>query len=392
MRCDRRSQPAERTVPCRIASHDHVAGVLAALRRLRETVDPDAPGEADGREQNAMTRAVVMRSYGGPETLRIEDRPTVRLAPGEVRVRVLAATVNHSDLEVRSGAWPVRRQPAFPYVPGLEAVGDVTEVAAGTQHVREGQRVWTMMQGLGGVRAERDGGYAEEVVVEADALAPLPDDLDPVAAAAVGLAGVTAACGLCRLLPGSAAGDARPLPPLVDLAGRALAVTGAGGGVGSLAVALAAAAGARVLGVAGREQQAAYVRGLGATEVVVGRGASVGLTAGSLDGVLDTVAGPLFGTLVAALRRSGRYCLVGAVAGSQVSFDAWSLEARVLTAWSSEDLDGSTLRAATEDLVSVLRPGRLAAPAVTVLPLEDAARAHALLEAHEVTGRLVLVP
>lgn len=338
------------------------------------------------------TRAVVARAYGGPGVLVTEERAAAPLARGEVRLRVRAAAVNHSDVEVRSGAWPVRRRPPFPYVPGLEAVGDVVEVAPGAGGPAVGERVWTMMQGLGGVRAERDGGYAEQVVVAADAVAALPADLDPVAAAAVGLAGVTAASGLRRLLPGSAPGDPGPPPVLGGLQGRAVLVTGAGGGVGSLAVALAAAGGARVTAVASRPEQADYLRGLGAADVVVGRGEALTLAPSSVDGVLDTVAGPLFAAVVGALRPGGRYCMVGTVAGSAVSFDAWALEARLLTGWSSEDLDGPALRAATAELVQAMQSGRLVPPGSTVLPLAEAARAHELLEAHQVTGRLVLVP
>ncbi len=71
--------------------------------------------------------------------------------------------MNHSDLEIRAGNWLIRRDPKFPYVPGLEVVGDVVEVADGVEGIRTGDRVWTMMQGFGGVRAERNGGYAEQL-------------------------------------------------------------------------------------------------------------------------------------------------------------------------------------------------------------------------------------
>lgn len=343
--------------------------------------------------------AVVMRAHGGPEVLRAERRPATDLRAGEVRVRVLAAAVNHSDLEIRQGNWPIRRQPPFPYVPGLEAVGEVVEVhegrgrgagagdgtaAAGGSGPAwaPGDRVWTMMQGLGGERGERDGGYAEQVVVAGNVLAPLPAALDAVDAASIGLAGVTAAEGLRRLLPGAAAGDPGPVPILEALAGRRIAVTGAAGGVGSLAVALAAAVGAEVTAVVRTAEQADYVRGLGAHHV------SDGSSLGILDGVLDTVAGALFAPSVRALAPHGRYCLIGAVGGSAVCFDAWSLQARVLTAWSSESLDGPSLREATAEIVARTLP----LPARTVLPLADAAKAHALLEAHQVSGRIVLVP
>ena len=332
--------------------------------------------------------SVVMRSYGGPDVLEVEQRPAAALRPGEVRVRVLATAVNHSDLEIRCGNWPVRRADPFPYVPGLEAVGDVLEVAPGGSGLawNPGDRVWTMMQGLGGVRAERAGGYAEQIVVDGDVLARLPAGIDPVDAAAIGLAGITATEGLRRLLPGAAPGDPGPAPGIRALTGRRIAVTGAAGGVGSLAVSVAAAAGAEVTAVVSTAEQADYVRQLGAAHVTSGRDAPLAL--GVLDGALDMVAGPLFAPVIGALVPSGRYCLIGAAAGSAVSFDAWVLDAKVLTAWSSESLTGAGLRETTAELMAV----GLRAPARTVLPLHDAAKAHELLEAHAVEGRVVLVP
>jgi len=299
------------------------------------------------------SRAIVMRRTGGPEVLELEEVELSPLRAGEVRIRALASAVNHSDLEIRAGSWAIRREPRFPYVPGLEVVGEVVEVAAGVDAVRPGDRVWTMMQGLGGVRAERDGGYAEHVTVLASAVAPLPKELDPVAFAGLGLAGVTAHEGLQRL---------------GDLAGKTVLVTGATGGVGAVAVLLARAAGANVSAL-GRD--------------------SAPPTPASVDAVLDVVAGALFPALIASLRHGGRYCIVGAIAGGDVQFDAWSLlGALTLTGYSTEDLDGASLRAATRALLQVQVP-----PVPhTVLRLDDAARAHALLERREVKGRVVLVP
>jgi NADPH:quinone reductase len=145
------------------------------------------------------SRAVVMRRTGGPDVLEIEEVELPPLRSGEIRLRALASAVNHSDLEIRAGNWAIRREPRFPYVPGLEVVGDVVEVAADVGGIRIGDRGWTMMQGLGGVRAARDGGYAEHVTVSASAVAPLPRSVDPVGFAALGLAGVTAYQGLARL-------------------------------------------------------------------------------------------------------------------------------------------------------------------------------------------------
>src|SRR5260221_7055155 len=171
-----------------------------------------------------MGEAVVMRQYGPPDVLRLERVALAPLAADEIRVRSLAAAINHSDLEIRAGTWPILRPDPFPYTPGLEVVGDIVEIGAPASRFRVGERVITMMQGLGGVRARRQGGYAEYVVIAADAAAPVPADLDVLAIAALGLAGVTAFEGLRKL---------------GTLQGRRIAITGAAGGVGSAAVGIA---------------------------------------------------------------------------------------------------------------------------------------------------------
>jgi NADPH:quinone reductase-like Zn-dependent oxidoreductase len=100
---------------------------------------------------NAMSAAVVMRAYGGPEVLACESVPTRPLGPREVLIATVAAAVNHTDLEIRAGRWPVRRPAPFPYVPGVEVVGAVEAVGAAVDEWTPGQAVITMMQGLGGV-------------------------------------------------------------------------------------------------------------------------------------------------------------------------------------------------------------------------------------------------
>src|SRR4051812_6558186 len=150
---------------------------------------------------STQSRAIVMRRTGPPDVLALELVEPAPLAAGEVRLRALASAINHSDLEIRAGNWAIRRERRFPYVPGLEVVGEVVEIASDVTDFAAGDRAWTTMQGLGGVRAERDGGYAELVTVAAGVLAPLPADVDAVKLAAIGLAGVTALESMRRLGP-----------------------------------------------------------------------------------------------------------------------------------------------------------------------------------------------
>jgi NADPH:quinone reductase len=321
--------------------------------------------------------AIVMRQYGGPEVLCLERVPLVALRPDEIRVRSIASAVNHSDLEIRAENWSILRPNPFPYTPGLEVLGEVVEIGGDVSEFRIGDRIITMMQGLGGVRAQRPGGYAEYVVVQASTVAPIAREVDPLDTAALGLASVTAFEGLRRI---------------GDLKDRRIAVTGAAGGVGSAAVAIAKAEGAEVIGIISQPAQAEYVRSLGAADTITAQDISVALGSETIDGVLDTVAGKSFGAYVTALRPGGVLSLVGAVGGSDVSFDAYRLLEVTLTGYSSETLNGPALRGAIQSLSEWLRRGAIVAPSRTLFALHEAATAHAKLEHHLVQGRVLLVP
>lgn len=193
--------------------------------------------------------AVVMRRYGEPDVLRWEEVALAPLGGDEVRLRTIASAVNRADVEIRSGTWPVQRNDPFPYVPGLETVGTVVGTGDTVTALEPGQRAITMMQRLGGIHGERPGGYAAYVTVPAASCAQLPDDVDALDVAALGLAAVTALEGLRRL-------QLRPC--------QRVAVHGAGGGVGSAAVSLAGRAGAEAIAVVSRAEQNAYARSLGA--------------------------------------------------------------------------------------------------------------------------------
>ena len=326
-----------------------------------------------------MAHAVRIDSYGAPEVL--VYAPADRAEPGQrdVRVRTLFAAVNHTDLHIRSGDWPIRKPTPFPYIPGVEAVGIVDAIGSDVDGWRTGQSVITMMQGLGGVRAERAGGYADFAIVDSSALASVPEDVPAADIAALGLAGVTAFEGLQRLGP---------------LAGRRIVVTGAAGGVGSAATAIANAQGASVAALVTNARDADYARELGAEEaIVIAKGTAPALEPGAFHGVLDTVGGPLFGPCVDALKDSGVLCLVGAVAGGDVAFDAWQLiRPVVLTGYSTETLDGVALQNAITALAEMIRRKAIRIPDYRIMPLQEAANAHALLEQRRARGRILLQP
>ncbi|HEX6288468.1 MAG TPA: zinc-binding alcohol dehydrogenase family protein [Herpetosiphonaceae bacterium] len=327
-----------------------------------------------------MPRAIQMQRYGGPEVLELAEIALPALQPDEIRLRVIAAPVNRADIEIRSGNWPIMAQRPFPYTPGLEALGDVVEIGSGVEQVRVGERAITMMQRLGGIHGVRPGGYQELVTVEADTVAIIPDDLDPLAVAALGLAAVTAYNGIRRL-------DLR--------AGETIVIHGASGGVGSAAVSIAHALGARVVATTSSGAKDEYLRGIGADEIVHLREHSLTerLGARSVDALLDTIGGETFRESVAALRRGGRLCLVGAASGENLCFTAWDLLQELrLTGYSSENLTGADLRSDMRQICAWLAEGRIVAPPHQEYALERAAEAHALMERGASTGRMLLVP
>jgi NADPH2:quinone reductase len=324
--------------------------------------------------------AVEIDRYGGPEELvwRSVSRPP--LSAGEVRIRTAYAAVNRADVEIRRGEWPVMRDEPFPYTPGLEVVGEVDSVGAGVSSFAAGERVITMMQHLGGIWGERPGGYGEFVVVAAGTLATIPTDVDLEQIAALGLVAVTASAGLQRLA----------LQP-----GARIVVHGASGGVGSAAVTMAAAAGADVVAVLPRAGKDDYVRSLGASQVVHldEQGLLDALGARSVDAVLETTGERTFAGSAAVLRRGGRLCLVGALTGPDLSLSAWDLLQDLrLTGWSSENLDGPTLRTAIAEIVAGVTDGHLRAPAIERFAMADAAAAHRAMQRGELRGRALLVP
>lgn len=239
-------------------------------------------------------RAVIARA--GSPVVEVVDTPDREPGPGQVRIRVAAATVNPVDLLVVDGA-PVRfglvgAREVFGL--GWDVVGEVTEVGPGVTGFAGGDAVLGLRDRLD----VRTGAQAEFVVLDAEAVGPLPAGLDPVAAATIPLNGLTAWQGL----------------DLLDLfAGDTLVVTGAAGAVGAFAVELAAARGVRVVAVAGAADED-FVRGVGA-EWFVERGAELAdriraLLPGGADAALDAaMLGP---DALDAVRGGGAFVAVNA--------------------------------------------------------------------------------
>ena len=198
----------------------------------------------------ATFKAWVVEKGEGGQNLSFKDFDEAGLMDGDVTVRISHSTLNYKDGLAMTGASPVVRR--FPMIPGIDFAGTVET----SEHpdYKPGDPVVLTGWGVGETHL---GAYAEKARVKGDWLVPLPDGLSPAQAMAIGTAGYTAM--LCQM-----ALDAHGLSPQDG----PVIVTGASGGVGSVAVALMARAGWHVVASTGREGESAYLRGLGAAEIV----------------------------------------------------------------------------------------------------------------------------
>ncbi len=322
-------------------------------------------------------RAVVIREPGGPEVLELRDVPSPEPSRGEVRVRVRATAVNRADLLQRLGRYPA--PPGLPAdIPGLEIAGEVDALGEGVTELARGDRVFGIVGG---------GAYAEHLVVHARALARIPERLTFAEAAAVPEAFVTA-------------WDALEQARVV--AGEWVLVHAAGSGVGTAAVQLARAVGARTVGTARTADKLERLRDYGLDESVVVQGGRfagevLGRTRSSgADVVVDLVGGVYVAESLACLAPRGRIVVVGMMAGTTCELDLPLLlhkRAEVRgTVLRARPLEEKILaaRALQRHIAPLLERGTVRPVVDRVLPLARAAEAHALVQENETFGKVVL--
>lgn len=241
---------------------------------------------------HTLMKAITYSSYGGPEVLTLSELEDPKVGPGEILVDVRAAGVNPVDWKVLSGGLDPMMTTIFPVIPGWDVAGVVTAVGLDVPEFSVGDAVMA--------NARKDwvqaGSFAEKMTVPVRAAARKPDSLSFAQAGALPLAGLTAYQSLHRL---------------GLTAGQTVLVHGANGGVGSFAVQIAAAAGARVIGTAS-ERSHERIRGLGAEPVTYGDGLEQRvreLAPEGVDLVVDYVGGVLEQTL-AVLAPGGRHASI----------------------------------------------------------------------------------
>lgn len=304
---------------------------------------------------SATMKAVIISEYGDAGVVRYADVERPEPGSGEVLVRVRAAGVNPVDWKIRGGMGQ-RLGLTLPIVLGGEIAGTVETVGAGVRDFKGGDAVYGII---------KSGGFAEYAIAKTGDVAPKPSSLDFVSAAAVPLGALTAwqaIFGLAGLV-----------------SGQRILITGASGGVGSLAVQLAKARGAHVIGTAS-ERNEEFVRGLGADEFVDYTKRNFEEIIKGVDVVFDTVGGDTFESAFQTLKKGG--FLVTSVAFPADQAKKFGVgAARVQCQPDAEQL------AAIGGLVDA---GKVKAHVATVLPLPEVNQAFQLSESRRTRGKIVL--
>ena len=318
-------------------------------------------------------QALVLEQRDGRTTAGIQALETGALPPGDVLVDVAYSCLNYKDGLAITGRGKIIR--SFPMVPGIDFAGTVAE----SQHPDFTPGDAVVLTGWG-VGETHWGGLAQRARVRGDWLVPLPAGLQARDAMAVGTAGFTAM--LCVL-----ALEQHGLAP-----GREVLVTGAAGGVGSVAVALLARAGHTVVASTGRADEAAYLRDLGASEVI-GRLPAEGrpLESERWGGVVDTVGGP---TLAAALRATaygGSVAACGNAGGMELNTTVFPFILRGVNLLGIESVRyPAAQRPAAWLRIARDLPADLLNQMVQVVPLREVPSVAAQLLDGQVRGRVVV--
>lgn len=323
-------------------------------------------------------KALVCKTWGLPETLVLEDRADPVAGPGEAVVRVHAAGVNFPDALIIQNKYQFT--PALPFVPGSECAGVIESVGDGVSQVKPGDRV---------IALTASGAFAEKVAASAEALTPLPDDVD-------------FATGSAFLLTYGTAYHA-----LEDRAalkhGETLLVLGAAGGVGIAAIEIGKALGARVIAGASSPEKRRLCREHGADEAIDYAAADLksalaALTSGKgVDVVFDPVGGPFTEAALRNCAWRGRHLVIGFANGEIPRLPAnltllkgcslvgvfWGRYVKTEPAAWASDL---------QTLFKWLREGRIRPHVAERYPLERGAEALTTLLARKALGKLVITP
>lgn len=323
-------------------------------------------------------RVVEISMPGGPEVLRVAERPRPQPGPGEVLIEVVAAGVNRPDVLQRKGAYPPPAGASD--IPGLEVAGRVVETGAGVDAFAVGDRVCALLSG---------GGYAEYCLAPAAQCLPVPTGLTDLEAASLPETFFTVWSNVFER------GALRP--------DETFLVQGGSSGIGVAAIQLAHALGSRVFATAGSPEKCRACERLGASRAINYRdedfvGVLMAETGGrGVDVILDMIGGDYLMRETAALAEDGRLVFINTMGGAKTTINLVEVMRKRLT------ITGSTLRARPvavkaeiarklqQHVWPLLEVGKVKPVIYRSFPFSEAAQAHALMESSQHVGKIMLV-
>lgn len=322
-------------------------------------------------------RAIEITQPGGPEVLQLCDRPIPTCKPGEVLIKVHAAGINRPDVLQRTGSYPV--PPGASDLPGLEVAGEIVEGNFSNTSFKKGDMVCALVHG---------GGYAEYCVADAGQCLPIPKGYSAIEAASLPETCFTVWSNVF---------DRGGIAP-----GESLLIQGGTSGIGVTAIQIAAAKGHRVFATAGSDEKARACEALGAEiginyktqdfveivkEATRGKGVNV---------ILDIVGGDYVPREIKCLAEDGRLVFIALLGGGKAEVPLGPILIRRLT------VTGSTLRPRSnefkaaiaanlkEQVWPLMDEGKIKPVVFQTFPLEEAGKAHALMESNQHIGKIVL--
>ncbi len=317
-------------------------------------------GVAFAQSANSTMKAVVVNEYGGPEVLKYQDAPRPEPKDDEILVRVIAAAVNPVDSYVRQGMFAKRGMDNRPAIIGYDIAGMVEKTGANAKKFKAGDKVYSYLSVM------RGGGYAEFAIAKESETALKPTNINFVEAAAVPLAATTA------------------WQALVDTAkidkGQSVLIHGGSGGVGSFAIPIAKARGAKVIATASTAHQE-LLKQLGVDQAIDYTTTKFEDVVKNVDVVLNCVRADALGRSYGVVKKGGiivsitdepdqNECAKYGIRGSRLGAHP---DAKVL-----------------EELTKLIEAGKMTPIVSQTFPLADASKAHQQIETHHTLGKIVL--
>ena len=320
-------------------------------------------------------KAIQVHEFGGPEVMKLGEAPDPAAGPGQVLIQVRAAGVNPVDMTFRSGAHPLSKSLKLPWTPGIDAAGEVLEVGGGVEGIQPGDSVFG---------AAVSGGYAEKAALNGLRTAHIPSNLSFEECASFPVVLYTAFYAVV------VKAGIQP--------GQTILVHAGAGGVGTMAIQIAKAAGARVITTVSSKEKADIAASLGADVVVNYREEDFAVrcqeeTAGGVDVVIEMVSSENFDKSCQALKKFGVMVLLGAGTGKNPTgsvnyppFYSKDIDIRGMSLFNADPVFTDMIRQV--DLL--LKNGKVRPLVSEKVPIAEAPRAHDLLMSGKVPGKIVL--